>query len=251
VQVGVTPWFQDWAWPAMVEACGAKFYDGASNKYNIADERIAGMLEYWLTWIDQEYKGDFGKLKEQHSNWDAHGPGTSFGEGFQALCVGGIWSLTSLVDVPKINYEVYKMPIGPGGKESKASSWPNFFFIPKGAKHVQEAFELMAYYSTDGMVAWFDRWCDLPCWKKFPEDHAPLKVVTALGRERTLELVKFAREYVSAVVEQWNSPVDDFAIDQIGRAFDQVLRKVAKPADALAEAQKQCAAKLDEVMASS
>jgi len=251
VLAGTTPWYPDWSWPAQVEACGAKFFDGATNQYNIADERIADMLQYWLAWIDQEYKGDFGKLKEKHDMWEAHGPESSFGQGFQGLTVGGVWSLTALVDCPTIKYEIYKMPIGPGGTASKASAWPNFLFIPKGAKNIAEAFEVTAYYCTEGMVAWFDRWCDLPCWKKFPSDRAPLKLIQGVGRERALELVKFSLDYVSAVVEQWNSPIDDFAIDQINRAFDQVMRRVvAKPMDALAEAQKQCAAKLEEVMAS-
>jgi len=47
----------------------------------------------------------------------------------------------------------------------------------------------------------------------------------------------------------WNSPVQDFANDAIGRAIEQILGKAATPEEALAEAQQICQAELDKVLA--
>ena len=38
----------------------------------------------------------------------------------------------------------------------------------------------------------------------------------------------------------WNSPVQSFATDQLNKAADRIMHKVAKPKDALAEAQHAC-----------
>jgi ABC-type glycerol-3-phosphate transport system substrate-binding protein len=242
---GATPWFADWAWPSMAESNGAKFFDGESNRYHIDDERVADMLDYWLSWIDEQYKGDYDLLSQQAEGWDMW-EGSAVDLDLQALSADGLWTLTW---VPaETNYEIYKMPIGPGGTESKTSVWPNFMFIPEGAPHIQEAFELIAYYCTEGMIAWFDRWSDFPSWRDFPKNRAPAELIARVGEEKAFEMVAFGLDYLESVVEQWNSPVDDFFIDQIYRAFDQTLRKEAQPMEALAEAQELCQAKLDEVM---
>jgi len=244
---GATPWFANWAWPSLVECNGAKFYDGTTNKYSINDERIAEMLEYWLNWIDEQYKGDYDLLKQQSADWGTY-PESAFALNLQALPTDGLWSLTHIPY--EKHYEIYKMPVGPSGTESRTSVWPNFMFIPVGSKHVQEAFEVIAYYCTEGMIAWFDRWSDFPAWKDFPKEHAPAELIARVGKEKALELTAFGLDYIGAAVEQWNSPVDDFAIDQINRAFDQVLHKATEPMEALEEAHKLSQAKLDEVMES-
>jgi hypothetical protein len=46
----------------------------------------------------------------------------------------------------------------------------------------------------------------------------------------------------------WNSPVQDFATDQIGRALENIYAKKSTPKDALAEAQKACQAELDKLL---
>jgi ABC-type glycerol-3-phosphate transport system substrate-binding protein len=242
---GATPWFADWAWPSMVACNGAQFFDGATNQYNIADERVAEMLEYWLNWIDEQYQGDYGLLSEQHDSWSTY-PDSAFALDLQALAIDGLWSLTH-VPTEK-NYEIYKMPIGPSGTQSKTSVWPNFMFIPTGADNIPEAFEVIAYYSTEGMISWFDRWSDFPTWKDFPRNVAPADLIAMVGEEKAYEWVGFGLDYLGEAVEQWNSPVEDFAVDQIYRAFDQALRKVTPPMQALEEAQELCQEKLQETL---
>ena len=46
----------------------------------------------------------------------------------------------------------------------------------------------------------------------------------------------------------WDSPVQDFATDQIRRALEQIIHKVATPKNALTEAQKACQGALDKVL---
>jgi hypothetical protein len=46
----------------------------------------------------------------------------------------------------------------------------------------------------------------------------------------------------------WDSPVQDFATDQMRRALEQIMYKVATPRDALVEAQKACQGALEKVL---
>jgi hypothetical protein len=46
----------------------------------------------------------------------------------------------------------------------------------------------------------------------------------------------------------WNSPIQDFANDQIGRVVEQIYNKTATPQAALAEAQTACQAELDKLL---
>jgi hypothetical protein len=46
----------------------------------------------------------------------------------------------------------------------------------------------------------------------------------------------------------WDSPVQDFAMDQLRRALEQIMHKVATPRSALSEAQKACQGTLEKVL---
>ena len=83
----------------------------------------------------------------------------------------------------------------------------------------------------------------------FPDNVAPQDLISRVGEEKALELTKFAREYAKEIVVQWNSPVEDFATDEIFRAVDEALHKLDSPANLLARAQQTVTAKLDEVQA--
>jgi ABC-type glycerol-3-phosphate transport system substrate-binding protein len=242
---GATPWIGNWAWPgSMVAAGGTGFWDGA--KYSINDPKNAALLEYWLAWLDKVYKGDIDNLNKQGTLNNTY-PEGAFGLGIQAICSDGFWSATHTP--PERKYEVTQMPIGLTGTKHATSNYPNLMFIPTGAKHVKEAFQLTAYYSTEGQLAWWDRWSDVPYWKKFPEDKAPKDLIARVGQDKAVELTKFARAYIPEIVVQWNSPVDDFANDTISKAVDEVLHKTTAPQAALDSAQQQVDAKLKEAVA--
>jgi hypothetical protein len=81
-----------------------------------------------------------------------------------------------------------------------------------------------------------------------PNDVAPQDLIARVGEEKALELTKFARDYAKEIVVQWNSPVDDFANDEIFRAVDQALHKQTPTQQALATAQELVTAKLQETV---
>ncbi len=157
----------------------------------------------------------------------------------------GLWALTHTP--PEVKYEVAKMPPGLAGSKVATSNWPNLMFIPAGAKHPKEGWMLTAYFATEGQYEWWDRWADVPVWKAFPEDRAPKDLVARVGQEKAIELTKFTRSCLPDVVVQWNSPVDDYATDELSRAIDQVLHKATPPEQALKKAQEMVTAKLQEV----
>ncbi len=241
---GETPWVQMWGFPGMVVANGGLLWDG--EKYSINHPKNAELVKYWIDWIDEMYKGDIDKLKAQGTFGDPY-PGTLFANKVQVMESAGLWSLTHYP--PEINIQIDVMPTGPSGTRHATSNYPNLMFIPTGAKHIKEGFQLISYFATEGAVEWWDRWSDVPYWTKLPPDKAPKDLIARVGQEKALEFTKFARDYLSEVVVQWNSPIEDLATDEIFRAVDQALHKKIEPQAALDKAQEIVKAKLDEVLA--
>jgi multiple sugar transport system substrate-binding protein len=245
VMAGANPWSQSWSWPGQMVSNGGMIWDGA--KYSINNPKNTDLIKYWIKWLDEQYKGDIDLLAKQGNLTGAY-PDNAFGMKLQAICTDGLWALTHIP--PEVKFEVAKMPIGPGGTKAATSNWPNLMFIPKGAKHPKEGFALSAYFATEGQYEWWDRWADVPVWKKFPEDRAPKDLISRVGQTKAVELTKFTRSCLPDLVVQWNSPVDDFATDEISRAVDTALHKKGDPQEVLDKAQQTVTAKLAEVVSS-
>jgi hypothetical protein len=81
-----------------------------------------------------------------------------------------------------------------------------------------------------------------------PRDLLPTALVAAKGEVFARHVTNFFREQLDAATPMWDSPVQGFAIDQIKRALEQMMYKVAKPREALAEAQKACQGALEKVL---
>ncbi len=243
---GDTPWSQNWLWPGWMTSNGGGLWDG--EKYTINDPKNAELVKFWIDWIDEIYKGDIDALNAQGTFATVYSGGL-FANKVQVFISDGLWGLTHYP--PEIKIEVAPLPGPAGSNLHKTSNWPNLMFIPSGAKHIKEAFRLIGYFATEGQVEWWDRWSDVPYWTKFPADKAPKDLIARVGEEKALELTKFAREYLSEVVVQWNSPIEDFATDEIFRAVDQALHKQIEPQAALDAAQATVSAKLEETLAGS
>jgi multiple sugar transport system substrate-binding protein len=246
IMAGANPWVQSWAWPGQMVSAGGLIWDGA--KYSINKPENAEVVRYWVQWIDEQYKGDIDAFNAQGSFSGAY-PEQAFGMGLQGICTDGVWAITHTP--PEIKYELAKMPYGLKGTKSATSNWPNLMFLPKGAKHPKEGFMLAAYYATEGQYEWWDRWADVPVWKNFPADRAPKDLISRVGMEKALDITRFSRECLNDLVTQWNSPIDDFATDEIYRAVDEALHKTMDAQAALDQAQATVSAKLEEVMTSS
>jgi hypothetical protein len=73
-------------------------------------------------------------------------------------------------------------------------------------------------------------------------------LVAAKGEVFARDITNFFRAQLDAATPMWESPVQDFATDQITRALEHIMYKVAKPREALAEAQKACQGALERVL---
>lgn len=104
--------------------------------------------------------------------------------------------------------------------------------------------------SAKGIEVWFSKVPDMPTNKNVSTDLIPAKAVEERGEAFAKEITSFFRGQLDIVTPMWNSPVQDFGNDQLTRALEQIMNKVAAPKDALAEAQRACQTELDKVLQS-
>ncbi len=241
---GYLPFNTGYSMYGQFAAFGGGLWDG--EKYTIDREENIAFLEYLVRWLDEEYKGDIDRVMAQ-GNWGGLYPANAMPMGIQGATIDGFWNFAHCP--PEFKYVYSTVPTRAVGMRPYNSCWPNMMFIPSHAKHPKEAFEFVAYCTIDGAKWWWNQWADTPAWKDFPFD-PPSKVhVARVGEEKAREIAKFGRQIMEDIVIQWNSPVDDFANDEINRMLDQVLHKVTDPKTAAQNAQKACQGKLEEVLA--
>lgn len=237
---------------------GSQFYDGANNKFTIDSEQNVQMMQFFLDWLVEDYKGDL-TLVNNSANWsmytDGNGRVPMFQEGKFAMKSDGFWVGGDMYGVevkPEAkNWNVAQYPVGPSGNGTKSGYWPNWMVVPKGAKKAVEGFKYADYMSGEGIKVWFSAVPDLPTNKAVPTDLIPAKVAQERGEPFAKDVMSFFRGQLDVATPMWNSPVQNFANDQITRVIEQVFTKAAAPKDALAEAQKSCQAELEKVLKSS
>jgi ABC-type glycerol-3-phosphate transport system substrate-binding protein len=119
--------------------------------------------------------------------------------------------------------------------------------IPTGSPHAQEAFDYLAYLSTQGVVEWYKRIPDVPT--NAQVQAVPPDVVTEKrGAEFAADITAFLQEQAGVATAMWDSPVQPFGQDQLARAIEKIYTKAATPAEALAEAQGASQAELERVL---
>ncbi len=253
LSAGFMPWYDQVELAVWSGLNGSQLYDTENRKFTIDSEQNIEMLEFALGWLDEQYKGDWVKVQAS-DNWggysDANGRPPAWQEGKLLAVTQGFWFNGDMYGSEFKGWEKWNaapFPVGPSGSKSVSGYWPNWLVIPKGSKHVQQAFQYLDYMSVEGIKVWFDNIPDLPANKLVSKDLIPQAVIDKRGQEFAADVNAFFRSQLDVATPMWNSPVQDFANDQIGRAADQVLNKVATPKDALAEAQRASQAELDKV----
>ncbi|MCK6626210.1 MAG: substrate-binding domain-containing protein [Anaerolineae bacterium] len=233
---------------------GSQLFDATNLKYTIDSEQNIEMMAYALEWLEEEYQGDLVKIRAS-GNWGGYvndqGQPSAFHEGKLAMVVQGFWYTGDFytAEAKFEEWNVAPFPVGPQGSQSVTGYWPNWLVIPKGSKHVAEAFKYLDYMAGEGIKVWFANIPDLPANKKVPPDLIPAVVIEKRGQEFAEEVTAFFRRQLDVATPMWTSPIQDFANDQIGRTVEQILSKTASPQEALAEAQKVCQAELNKVLA--
>jgi multiple sugar transport system substrate-binding protein len=144
-------------------------------------------------------------------------------------------------------WDIARFPVGPGGRQTVAGYWPNWLVIPKGAQLMSQAFTWLDYLSGVGVKAWFSHFPDLPTNRNVPHDLLPAALVAGKGEAFAQDIMHFFRDQLDIATPMWDSPVQNFATDQIKRALEQIMYKAARPREALAAAQKACQGALEKV----
>jgi len=232
---------------------GGKIYDEVNHKYTIDSDQNVAMMEYMVSWLNEEYKGDMVTV-ERSGNWgfgsDSQNRPGGFVSGRMAMAVDGSWYLAGIftAGLKFQKWDVASFPVGPSGTKTTSGFWPDWLVIPRGGHHVQEAFEWLDYLGSVGMRTWFANVPDLPANKTVPSDLVPLVLAQKRGKDKAVDIVRFFRHQVDIATPMWNSPADSFATDQMMKAVSRIMYKQAKPKDALAEAQRACQSQLQRVL---
>lgn len=259
VQAGIVPFnsFGDLAptlpiWSALN---GGQLYDAANQRYTLDAEPNVAMLDYFLTWLDDEYRGDIIKVQSS-GQWGGYpsdeGQPPFFQTGKLGMMEWGSWGLGDFYAYGETSFtrwDIAPYPVGPGGTTTKSGYWPNWLVIPTGTEHPAEAFGYLDYLSGVGIVKWFAAVPDMPTNAKVPPV-VPEGVVQKRDAAFAEDVMAFFRGQLDVATPMWDSPVQSFAMDQITAMLERVFTKQSPPKEALTEAQKACQAELEKVLAS-
>ena len=251
---GFVPWRDARELPIWSALNGGQIYDAANKKYTIDSDTNVALMEYAISWLDEEYKGDINKVNES-GYWGAYpgpqGQPPAFQEGNLAMMINGSWIMGDFyasVEPKFTRWNVAPLPLGPTGTEVVSGYWPTWMVILQGSKYIQESFQWLDYISGDGVKIWFAASPNLPANKSVPRDLIPSLLVEKRGETFARQTMNFFLDQLEVATPMWDSPVQGFAEDQLWRAIDLIMTKTAKPKDALAEAQKTCQAELESTL---
>jgi len=233
---------------------GGQLYDAENQKYTIDSEENIAFFDYWMSWLDEEYKGDFAAV-QRSAHWgvypDDEGRPPQFQAGNLWAVETGTWALGDIYqagDVAIERFDFAQHPVGPGGKDVVSGYWPNWLVIPTGTEYPEQAFAYLDYLSGVGVVELFDVLPDIPTNAKVPET-VPTGIIEKQGEEFATRAIDFFRNQLSIATPMWDSPVQAVQLDQMTITIDRILNKQSSPKDALAEMQRICQAELEGVLA--
>jgi ABC-type glycerol-3-phosphate transport system substrate-binding protein len=243
------PWGAAWLYPVWSNLNGSQIFDAANNLYTINSPENVAWVDYWATWLDEAYGGDFEQINIV-GNWGSAYPNdnSAYYNGLSAMLVDGGWIMTD-VDYP-FQWEVAKLPYGPSGTKTASGFWPNWFALPKGGPHPSESFLFVEYFCTEGWETWYKAIPDTPAWKGASLDVVTQALIDKVGEERALDLHRFFLDSLNDAAQMWDSPVNAYASDTLQAAVTAVMGKAKGAQEALDEAQALIQAKLEETLKS-
>jgi ABC-type glycerol-3-phosphate transport system substrate-binding protein len=250
---GFVPLFPDGAvqlsvWSALN---GSQFYDAANQKYTIDSPENIAMAQFFVDWLNEEYKGNINLVKNAGA-WNSYADDQNRPPAFQAnrlaMLFNGSWAMGDMYSVDNVQikrWEVASLPLGPSGSKVITGTWPNWVAIPAGSRNAADAFKYIDYLSVDGMIKVYNVAPDLLADKDAPTNLVPKIIVEKRGQEFAQEAATFFRQQQDIITPMWNSPIQDFSDDQIKSAWEKILAKTVTPAQALHSAQQTCQQQLE------
>ena len=149
---------------------GGRIFDAEALKYEIDSDTNVEMFNFFIDWLNEEYRGDInlvdrsGNFRDGYSN-QTMGTLPAFREGRLAGMQSGSWLMGDINQDPAPTFEHWNLaehPVGPSGSASVSGVWPNWFVIPTGSPHAAEAFAYLEFLSTEGVVDWYRQIPDVP-----------------------------------------------------------------------------------------
>jgi multiple sugar transport system substrate-binding protein len=138
---------------------GGQLYDGENQRYTIDAEPNVAMMEYFLSWLDEEYHGDYNQVLRSGA-WQAfpsnEGQPPEFQAGHLAMVEWGSWGLGDFYAFGEPAFTEWGLasyPVGPGGDATVSGYWPNWLVIPEGSAEPEAAFAYLDYMSGVGSTA--------------------------------------------------------------------------------------------------
>lgn len=235
---------------------GGQLFDGDNLKYTIDSPQNVEMMQFFLDWLDEEYRGDINLVDRSGNFMDGYpnsttGLGPAFREGRLAGMQSGSWLMGDIYGDPAPVFERWNLaahPVGPSGTNSVSGTWPNWFVIPARSANPEAAFAYLEYLSLEGVVDWYRQIPDVPTNSQVTAP-TPDVIVNQRGAETADDITAFLQEQAAIVTPMWNSPAQSFGADQVARALEKIYTKAAPVAEALADAQAASQAELDRVLA--
>jgi ABC-type glycerol-3-phosphate transport system substrate-binding protein len=235
---------------------GGMLFDGDNLKYTIDSDTNIEMMQFFLDWLDEEYRGDVNLVDRSGNFSDGYpnpttGLGPAFREGRLAGMQSGSWLMGDIYGDPAPVFERWNLaahPVGPSGTETVSGTWPNWFVIPARSANPEAAFAYLEYLSLEGVVEWYRQIPDVPTNSQVTAP-TPDVIVNQRGAETADDITAFLQEQAAIVTPMWNSPAQSFGADQVARALEKIYTKAAPVAEALADAQSAAQAELDRVLA--
>jgi multiple sugar transport system substrate-binding protein len=256
VTAGFVPPRDNASMPVWAALNGGRFFNAAEQRYEIDSEQNIAMFQFFLDWLDEEYRGDMNLVDRSGAFQDGYVDGSTglppaFREGRAAMISSGCWLMGDIWAEPTptfSNWDLAAYPVGPSGTTAVSGIYPNWFVIPLGSQNPDAAAAYLEYLATVGVVEWFRQIPDVPT-NKLAQVTPPQVVVDNRGQEFADDVTAFLREMAGIVTPMWDSPVQNFGMDQISLAMQRIYTKEMPPAQALAEAQTAAQAELERVLA--
>ena len=236
---------------------GGVLYDADNRRVRLASDQNIEMLDYGLTWLNEQYKGDWVALTASGNYTgggyvDDNGRPPQFHAGAHAALVNGFWFGSDIYGVEFdgwSRWNVAQFPVGPSGTSTASGFWPNWCAIPAGTPNPEAAFAWLDYLVVEGMSEWFSQVPDIPTNRQAPDDLFPQAIANQRGDEFATDITRFFTAQLEVAAPMWTCPVQDFLHDRMSEAINAVMLKTATPREALTTAQEATQAELDDLLA--